>query len=100
MQENKPHNLKSFFIKLVSISIAIIVIINIIFNLILAERLAKIDKIFSILEVSERKNLKNNNISELEKGLEKDQLINNEDKEIILKVYKKIKEEFSKLENK
>jgi hypothetical protein len=99
MQENKPYNLKSFFIKLVSISIAIIVIVNVIFNLILAERLAKIDKIFSILEVSERKNLKNNIISELEKGLEKDQLINNEDKEIILKVYKKIKEEFSKLEN-
>lgn len=100
MQKNKPHNLKSFFIKLVSISIAIIVIVNVVFNLIFAERLAKIDKIFSILEVPERKNLKNNIINELEKGLEKDHLINIEDKKIIFKVYKKIKEEFSKLENK
>ena len=100
MQENKSHNLKGFFIKLISIGIAIIIIINIVFNLIFAERLAKIDKIFSILEVSERKNFKKSIINELEKGLEKDDLINSEDKEIIYKIYKKIKQEFSKLETK
>ena len=51
MNENKnsgsssQKGLKKFFIKLVSISIAVIIIINFIFNLIFAERLEKIDKI-------------------------------------------------------
>mgnify|MGYP001044076374 FL=1 len=37
--------LKIFFIKLISISIAIVILINLVFNLLLAERLEKIDKI-------------------------------------------------------
>ena len=42
-------NLKSFFVKLVAISIAVIIIvINIIFNILLGERLEKIDKIMSL----------------------------------------------------
>ena len=45
-------------------------------------------------------NYKKSIINELEKGLEKDDLINSEDKEIIYKIYKKIKQEFSKLETK
>ncbi len=58
MQENRPNNLKNFFIKLVSISFAIIIIINVVFNLIFAERIEKVDKILSVFELSERKNLK------------------------------------------
>jgi hypothetical protein len=42
-------NIKVFLIKLVSISIAIVIVINLIFNLILGERLEKIDKILIIL---------------------------------------------------
>ena len=42
-------NLKNFFIKLVAISIAIIVVINFLFNMMFAERLEKIDKILSPL---------------------------------------------------
>ena len=41
----KNRNLKTFFIKLFSIVIAIIITINILYNLILSERLEKIDKI-------------------------------------------------------
>ena len=41
-------NLKIFLIKLISISIASVIVINLIFNLILGERLEKIDKILSL----------------------------------------------------
>ena len=41
-------NLKSFSVKLLAISIAVIIIINIIFNILLGERLEKIDKIIPI----------------------------------------------------
>ena len=43
MQENRPNNLKNFFIKLISISFAVIIIINVVFNLILGDRIEKID---------------------------------------------------------
>ena len=36
-------NLRPFFIKLIAISIAVIIIINLIFNILLGERLEKID---------------------------------------------------------
>jgi len=98
MQENRPNNLKSFFIKLISISFAIIIIVNVIFNLILGDRIEKIDKILSIFEMKERKNLKDEFMSELNKNLQKKDMIDKEDKIILLKVYKKIKKEFDELE--
>ena len=53
--KNKPNsNLKFFFIKLFSISIAIILIINFLFNIILSERLDKIDKILNLGDRNER----------------------------------------------
>ena len=39
------NNYKTFFIKLASISVAIVIIINLLFNLIFAQRLEKIDKV-------------------------------------------------------
>ncbi len=98
MQENRPNNLKSFFIKLISISFAIIIIVNVIFNLILGDRIEKIDKILSIFEMKERKNLKDEFMSELNKNLQKKDMIDKEDKIILLKVYKKIKKEFGELD--
>ena len=38
-------NLKIFFIKLISITLAVIITINLLFNLIFGERLEKIDKV-------------------------------------------------------
>tara|TARA_Y100000817_G_C16757396_1_gene499954 strand:- start:26 stop:334 length:309 start_codon:yes stop_codon:yes gene_type:complete len=97
MAKNRPNNLKSFFIKLISISIAVIIIINVIFNLVLSERIEKVDKILSIFEMNERKNLKNKVLSELDKNLDKENLIEQEDKIIIYKAYKKILKEFEDL---
>ena len=98
MQENRPNNLKSFLIKLISISFAVIIIINVVFNLILGDRIEKVDKILSIFEMKERKDLKDKFMSELNKNLEKKDMIDKEDKIILLKVYKKIKKEFGELD--
>ena len=81
---------KSFFVKLVSISIAIVIVINLLFNLIFSERLEKMDKIFSLDRYKIR--------SELSKGLNKENMIAEEDKIILYKLYLKIKKEFEDLD--
>ena len=81
---------KSFFIKLLSISIAIVIVINLIFNLIFSERLEQMDKIFSL----DRNKIR----SELSKGLNKENMIAEEDKIILYKLYLKIKKEFEDLD--
>ena len=100
MQENRPNNLKNFFIKIVFITLAILIVFNVVFNLILAERIEKVDKIFSVFESSERKNLKDRFLSELSENLEKDNLLKEEDKIILFKAYKKIQKEFNEIEKK
>ena len=81
---------KSFFVKLASISIAIVIVINLLFNLIFSERLEKMDKIFSL----DRNKIR----SELSKGLNKENMIAEEDKIILYKLYLKIKKEFEDLD--
>jgi len=82
-------NLRPFFIKLIAISIAVIIIINLIFNILLGERLEKIDKIISLGDSSTRNNVKLKIRSELNKGLDKENIFSNEDKVLIYKIYKK-----------
>ena len=93
-QENnkdmKQRGYKSFFVKLVSISVAIVIVINLLFNLIFSERLEKMDKIFSL----DRNKIR----SELSKGLNKENMIAEEDKIILYKLYLKIKKEFEDLD--
>ena len=91
-------NLRSFFIKLFAISVAVIIIINLIFNILLGERLEKIDKIISLGDSSTRKDVKLKIRSELNKGLDKENIFSKEDKVLIYKIYKKIQKEFEDLE--
>ena len=91
-------NLRSFFIKLFAISIALIIIINLIFNILLGERLEKIDKIISLSDSSTRNEIKLKIRSELNKGLDKENIFSKEDKVLIYKIYKKIQKEFEDLE--
>ena len=91
-------NLKIFFIKLVSISIAIILIINFLFNMILSERLDKIDKILSVIDRNERIEIRNKIRNEIENTLNKENLIYEQDKILLFKLYLKIKEEFKNLD--
>ena len=87
MNENK-NELKRFLIKLTAISVAVIIILNVTFNLIFADKL----KIFNI------ENIKDKIRIEMNKGLKKEKLINDEDKDLILKFYKKIQNELEDLE--
>ena len=91
-------NLRPFFIKLIAISIAVIIIINLIFNILLGERLEKIDKIISLSDSSTRNDVKLKIRSELNKGLDKENIFSKEDKVLIYKIYKKIQKEFEDLE--
>ena len=91
-------NLRPFFIKLFAISIAVIIIINLIFNILLGERLEKIDKIISLGDSSTRNDVKLKIRSELNKGLDKENIFSKEDKVLIYKIYKKIQKEFEVLE--
>ena len=92
------NNYKSFFIKLASISVAIVIIVNLLFNLIFAERLEKIDKILLLDKSKTRSEFKHKLRNELSKGLEKDNMIAEEDKILLYKLYLKIKEEFKSLD--
>ena len=104
MNENKntgsssQKGLKNFFIKLVSISIAVIIIINLIFNLIFAERLEKIDKILLFNKSEFRNEMKEKVRKELNDGLKNEYLISEEDKILLYKLYLKLREEFQNLD--
>tara|TARA_B100001013_G_C24314963_1_gene326299 strand:- start:199 stop:501 length:303 start_codon:yes stop_codon:yes gene_type:complete len=92
------NNYKTFFIKLASISVAIVIIINLLFNLIFAERLEKIDKVLSLDKSKIRSEFKQKLRNELSKGLNKENMIAEEDKILLYKLYIKIKKEFEYLD--
>ena len=92
------NNIKTFFIKLFSISIAVVIVVNLIFNLIFAERLEKIDRILLLDKNQFRNEIKDKIRNELRDGLSKEQMINEEDKILLYKIYLKIKKEFENLD--
>ena len=94
----KNRNLKTFFIKLISIVIAIIITINILYNLLLSEKLEKIDKILLLNNDQFRETIKDKIRKELYDGLEKENMLSIEDKKLLYKIYLKLQEEFKTLE--
>ena len=90
----KTKNLKVFFIKLISISIAIILIINTLFNLLLSERFKQINSLLLLTNVENRQEYGDKLRESLNDLLEKDNLIYEEDKVLLYKLYKKLKSEF------
>ena len=104
MSENNNNKFKSqktlkiFFIKLISILIAVVIAINLIFNLIFAERLEKIDKILLLNKSAFREEMKMKIRKELNKGLNKKNLIAEEDKILLYKFYLKLRKEFQDLD--
>ena len=94
-----PNNLETFFIKLISITFAIIIIINVTYNLILADKLENIN---SLLQLNKKENIelvKNKVRLEIERGIKKEKIFNEEDKILLYKLYKKLRKEFSEIEN-
>lgn len=94
MKKNeKKNNLKFFFIKLVSITLSIIIIISFIYNTIFAE---KIDTLMQILQFSKKENreiISSKIKAELNKSLSKDKILYDEDAILLKKLFYKIKKE-------
>ena len=95
---NNQSNLKIFFIKLIAITFAVIVIINITYNLIFAEKFENINKILSLNNKENIELVKNKIRLEMNKGLLKDKIMNEEDKVLFYKFYLKIKNEFQEID--
>ena len=97
-EDNDKASLKKFFIKLIAITFAIIIIINITYNLIFAEKFESINKLLSLSDKDSAELIKSKIRSEMKKGLLKDKIINDEDKILFYKFYLKIKNEFQEIE--
>lgn len=95
----EKNNLKIFFIKLGSITFAIIIIINVVYNLIFAEKLEKINSLLELDKSKFRNDLRMKIRKEIKNGLEKEYIFNEEDKILIYKLYKKIQKEFKEIED-
>ena len=97
-EDNEKSNLKKFFIKLIAITFSIIIIINVTYNLIFAEKFETIDKLLSLSDKESVELIKNKIRSEIKKGLLKDKIISDEDKILFYDFYQKIKNEFQEIE--
>ena len=98
MNQNNKTDLKRFFIKLTAITFAIIVIINVTYNLIFAEKLENINKLLSLNNKENIELIKDKIRLEMKKGLLNDKIMNEEDKVLLYKFYLKIKNEFQEIE--
>tara|TARA_B100001750_G_C15182616_1_gene434799 strand:- start:64 stop:363 length:300 start_codon:yes stop_codon:yes gene_type:complete len=96
-QDNKT-DLKRFFIKLAAVTFAIIVVINVTYNLIFAEKLENINKLLSLNKKENIELVKDKIRLEMKRSLLKDKIINEEDKVLFYKFYLKIKNEFQEVE--
>ena len=92
-QNNNKSDLKKFFIKLIAIIFAVVVVINVSYNLIIAEKLESIGSKENI------ELIKNKIRSEIKNGLDKDKILNEEDKVLLYKFYLKLKNEFDEIES-
>ena len=92
-----PKNLKIFFIKLVSIFIATIIAINVLFNLIISDNMQYFGMLFSLTELENRRDYGNKLRDNLNELLKKDDIIKEEDKILLYKLYQKLKSEFEEI---
>ena len=97
-QNSEKTDLKKFFIKLVAIIFAIIITINISYNLIFADKLENINKLFNLTNKDNLEEIKNKIRLEIKSGLDKDKILNEEDKILLYKFYLKLKNEFTGIE--
>lgn len=98
MEEKKNNIIKIFLIKIIAITFSIIIIINVTYNLILADKLESLNK---LLKFNDRENVeyvKNKIRAEISKSINKEKILNEDDKILIFKLYKKIQSEFKDIE--
>ena len=92
-----PKNLKIFFIKLISIFIVTIIVINVLFNLIISDKMEYFDILLSLTELENRRDYGNQFRDNLNELLKKDVIIKEEDKILLYKLYQKLKSEFEEI---
>ena len=92
--------LKKFFIKLIAITFAVIIVINTTYNLIFADKLENINKFLSLNKKENREFIKQKLRTEIKEGLDKDYILNEEDKILLYEFYLKLKNEFEEIEMK
>jgi|TARA_B100000929_G_scaffold65850_1_gene50201 cell division protein YceG involved in septum cleavage len=97
-QKENKNKIKKFLIKLIAITFAIIIIINSTYNMIFADKLEKLNKIFSLNEKENIDLVKDKIRLEISKGLEKEKIFSDKDKKLLLELYKKLKKEFEDIE--
>tara|TARA_B100001123_G_C14877719_1_gene854671 strand:- start:192 stop:476 length:285 start_codon:yes stop_codon:yes gene_type:complete len=86
--------MKQFYIKLISITVAVILVLNVIYNLMFAEQMEGIKNVLSLSDNEVRRDLREKIREEAKAALEKENILNEEDKVILYKLYNKIKKEF------
>ena len=94
----KSKNLKVFFIKLISITIAVIISINFLFNLLISDKIKYLEPLFSLTELENRKYYRDKIREDLNELLKKDEIIKKEDKILLYNLYKKFESEFKEIE--
>ena len=97
-QSENKNNIKLFLVKLLAITFAVIIVINMTYNLMFADKLEKLNMIFSLNEKENIEQVKDKIRLEINKGLNKDKIFNKEDKKLLLKLYIKLKKEFEGIE--
>ena len=98
--DNNKADLKRFFIKLVMVTLSIIIIINMTYNLIFAEKLEGINRLLQLDNKENIEKIKDKMRFEIKKGLEKDKILNEEDKILLYQLYIKVKNEFKEIQEK
>ena len=96
--DNNKADLKRFIIKLVMVTFSIIVIINVTYNLIFAEKFENINKLLLLDNKENIEKMKDKIRLEIRKGLAKDKILNEEDKKLLYEFYLKVKNEFEEIE--
>ena len=98
--DNNKADLKRFIIKLVMVTFSIIVIINVTYNLIFAEKFENINKLLQLDNKENIEKMKDKMRDEIREGLAKDKIFNEEDKKLLYQFYLKVKNEFKEIQEK
>ena len=98
--DNNKADLKRFIIKLVMVTFSIIVIINVTYNLIFAEKFENINKFLQLNNKENIEKMKDKMRYEIREGLAKDKIFNEEDKKLLYQFYLKVKNEFKEIQEK
>ena len=93
-----PKTLKVFFIKLVAITIAIIISINVLFNLLVSDKIKYLEPLFNLTELENRKLYGDKTREDINELLTKDEIIKKKDRILLYKLYKKLESEFKEIQ--